>query len=97
MVFQHPVLLRSSVLHNAGLGLKPFGLGCREARRLTMQALERQLDPARFPRIHRSTIVNARRVREIRPHANGEGHLVLDCGRSLKLSRGYRDRLERLR
>lgn len=65
--------------------------------RTTMQALERQLDPARFPRIHRSTIVNARRVREIRPHANGEGHVVLDCGRSLKLSRGYRDRLERLR
>lgn len=65
--------------------------------RTTMQALERQLDPARFLRIHRSTIVNARRVREILPHANGEGHLVLDCGRSLKLSRGYRDRLERLR
>lgn len=41
MVFQHPVLLRSSVLHNAGLGLKPFALGCQEARRVTMQALER--------------------------------------------------------
>ncbi len=41
MVFQHPVLLRSSVLHNAGLGLTPFALGYRETRRRTLQALER--------------------------------------------------------
>ena len=41
MVFQHPVLLRSSVLHNAGLGLKPFGFSRREARRRTLQTLER--------------------------------------------------------
>lgn len=41
MVFQHPVLLRSSVFHNVGLGLKPFGFGCFEARRRTMQSLER--------------------------------------------------------
>lgn len=41
MVFQHPVLLRSSVLHNTGLGLKPAGLSRLESRRRTMQALER--------------------------------------------------------
>ena len=41
MVFQHPVLLRSSVLHNAGLGLSPFKLARGEARRRTMQVLER--------------------------------------------------------
>lgn len=41
MVFQHPVLLRSSVLHNAGLGLKPLPIPPREARQRTMQALER--------------------------------------------------------
>jgi tungstate transport system ATP-binding protein len=41
MVFQHPVLLRSSVFHNAGLGLKPFGLSRAEAQRRTMQTLER--------------------------------------------------------
>ena len=41
MVFQHPVLLRSSVLHNAGLGLAPLGLSRQEARRRTLQALER--------------------------------------------------------
>ncbi len=41
MVFQHPVLLRSSVFHNAGLGLTPFGLSRAEAQRRTMQTLER--------------------------------------------------------
>jgi tungstate transport system ATP-binding protein len=41
MVFQHPVLLRSSVFHNAGLGLKPLGLSRAEAQRRTMQTLER--------------------------------------------------------
>ena len=41
MVFQHPVLLRSSVLHNTGLGLRPLGLSRLESRRRTMQALER--------------------------------------------------------
>jgi len=41
MVFQHPVLLRSSVLHNAGLGLTPLGLSRPETRRRAMQTLER--------------------------------------------------------
>ncbi|NZA25697.1 response regulator transcription factor [Luteimonas sp. SJ-92] len=61
--------------------------------RATMRDLEKQLDPRRFPRIHRSTIVNAKRVVELRPHTNGESYLRLDCGQELKLSRSYRDRL----
>ncbi|MDI9240666.1 LytTR family DNA-binding domain-containing protein [Lysobacter sp. LF1] len=61
--------------------------------RATMRDLEKQLDPQRFPRIHRSTIVNARRVVEMRPHTNGEGFLRLDCGQELKLSRTHRDKL----
>lgn len=61
--------------------------------RATMRELEKQLDPQRFPRIHRSTIVNARRVVEMRPHTNGEGYLRLDCGQELKLSRTHRDKL----
>lgn len=64
--------------------------------RATMRDLERQLDPQRFPRIHRSTIVNARRVVELRPHTNGEGFLRLDCGHELKLSRTHRDKLQLL-
>ena len=61
--------------------------------RATMRELEKQLDPQRFPRIHRSTIVNARRVVELRPHTNGESFLRMDCGQELKLSRTHRDKL----
>jgi len=61
--------------------------------RATMRELERRLDPRRFPRIHRSVLVNAARVTELRPHTNGEYFLTLDCGQELKLSRSYRDRI----
>ncbi len=64
--------------------------------RATMRDLEKQLDPQRFPRIHRSTIVNARRVVELRPYTNGESFLRLDCGQRLKLSRTHRDKLSLL-
>ena len=64
--------------------------------RATMRELEKQLDPQRFPRIHRSTIVNASRVVEMRPHTNGESFLLLDCGQELKLSRSHRDKLAML-
>jgi two-component system LytT family response regulator len=59
----------------------------------TLRELERRLDPRRFPRIHRSVIVNAARVTALRPHLNGEYFLTLDSGDELKLSRSYRDRL----
>ncbi|HTU98951.1 MAG TPA: LytTR family DNA-binding domain-containing protein [Luteitalea sp.] len=61
--------------------------------RTTLIELERRLDPERFVRIHRSTIVNAARVRSLRPLRNGESALTLDCGQALKLSRSYRSRL----
>ena len=60
----------------------------------TMQELEQRLDPQEFARIHRSTIVNLKRVREMRPHVNGEYFLMLDSGHELKLSRSYRDKVK---
>ena len=60
----------------------------------TMQQLERRLDPRRFVRVHRSSIVNLARVKEMRPHLNGEYFLVLDSGHELKLSRSYRDKVK---
>lgn len=62
----------------------------------TMQQLERRLDPRRFARVHRSSIVNLSRVKEMRPHLNGEYFLVLDSGHELKLSRSYRDKVKLL-
>ena len=61
--------------------------------RTTMSDLERQLDPAQFARIHRSAIVNLDRIREIRPEWHGEYEVALVTGATLRLSRGYRDRL----
>jgi two-component system, LytTR family, response regulator len=59
--------------------------------RETMKDLERRLDPRRFQRVHRSTIVNLDLVKQVKPHTNGECFLVLDSGASVKVSRSYRD------
>ena len=48
------------------------------------------LDPVRFARIHRSTIVNLARVKELQPWFHGEYVVVLHDGTKLKLSRGQR-------
>jgi two-component system LytT family response regulator len=64
--------------------------------RETMKALESVLNPSSFQRVHRSTIVNVQRVRRLRPHMNGEYFLTLESGQELKLSRSYRESLEKL-
>jgi two-component system LytT family response regulator len=62
--------------------------------RETMNQLEARLDPARFLRIHRSTIVNTERIKEIQPLFNGAYGVLLKDGTRLTLSRGYRERLK---
>ncbi len=62
----------------------------------TMKKIEQVLDPARFIRVHRSTIVNRQHVKSMRAHTNGEYFLRLDCDKELKLSRTYRDNVARL-
>ena len=59
--------------------------------RETMKDLEKRLDPRRFQRVHRSTIVNLDQVKQVKPHTNGECFLVLNSGGSVKVSRSYRD------
>jgi two-component system LytT family response regulator len=61
----------------------------------TMAALERTLDPRQFARIHRSTIVNLDRVREIRPEWHGDYDVILAGGATLRLGRRYREALLR--
>ena len=51
-----------------------------------MKDLEKRLDPRRFQRVHRSTIVNLDLVRQVKPHTNGECFLVLDSGAQVKVS-----------
>ena len=59
----------------------------------TMKRLESILDPKQFQRVHRSTIVNVGRVREVRSHINGEYFLMLEGGIELKMSRNYKDKI----
>jgi two-component system LytT family response regulator len=62
--------------------------------RESISGLEAQLDPKDFIRIHRSTIVNLRRVKELQPWSHGEYHVILHDGTQLTLSRNYRDNLQ---
>jgi len=62
--------------------------------RRSMNDLESDLDPGRFCRIHRSTIVNLDRVREIRFDSEAEYEVVLADQTRLRLSRRYKKDLE---
>ena len=64
--------------------------------RETMGALEAQLDPGRFVRIHRSAIVNIERVKELQPWFRGDFVVILSSGVRLTLSRGCREKVEAL-
>ena len=54
-------------------------------------ALASRLDPRRFARIHRSTIVNLDRVKELQPWFHGDAVAILRDGTRLQVSRTYRD------
>ena len=62
--------------------------------RETMAGLVTELDPERFVRIHRSTIVQIDRVRELRPAFHGDFIVLLRDGTRLNMSRGYRSAVE---
>jgi two-component system, LytTR family, response regulator len=64
--------------------------------RISMNELEEKLDPEKFLRIHRSTIINFDRVKELHQNPNGEYVVVLKNGTELKLSRSRRERLMEL-
>lgn len=59
--------------------------------RRTISSLEKELDPEQFVRIHRSTIVNRARVKEILPWANGHHSIVLENGQQLRMSRSQQN------
>jgi two-component system LytT family response regulator len=62
--------------------------------RETLANLEMQLDPERFIRIHRSTIVNLDRVQEMQPWFHGAFVVILVDGTELRLSRSRREHLQ---
>ena len=62
--------------------------------RETITSLESQLDPKKFVRIHRSSIVRIDRIQELQPWFHGEYRIILQDGTQLTLSRNYRDKLQ---
>jgi two-component system, LytTR family, response regulator len=64
--------------------------------RLTMTALEQSLPAGTHVRIHRSTIVNASRIRSLKALPNTEYAVELRNGVTLRASRSYADRLRRV-
>jgi two-component system LytT family response regulator len=63
--------------------------------RETLNALEGQLDPERFVRIHRSAIVPVDRIGSVRPQTHGDAEILLRNGTRLTVSRTWRERLKR--
>ncbi|HEY1613038.1 MAG TPA: LytTR family DNA-binding domain-containing protein [Rhizomicrobium sp.] len=63
--------------------------------RETSSRFEAALDPERFVRIHRQTIVALRRIKEIASLPSGDATVILDDGTSLRVSRGYREAVKR--
>lgn len=61
--------------------------------RETISSLEAQLDPKKFIRIHRSSIVKIDRIQELQPWFHGEYKIILHDGTQLTLSRNYRENL----
>jgi two-component system LytT family response regulator len=64
--------------------------------RETMKDLESQIEPARFVRIHRSTIISVDRIKELQPYFKGDYVVVLRDGTNLKLSRRFKSDLEKV-
>ncbi len=64
--------------------------------RRTVGELEAALDPQRFLRVHRSTIVNLRRIRALEPVFKGEYLVILQDGTRVSSSRSYRGNIQRL-
>ena len=63
----------------------------------TLTSFEKELDPARFVRIHRSMIVNRDVIRELHSRRTGDFTLVTSGGEQLTLSRNFRSKVPELR
>jgi two-component system LytT family response regulator len=64
--------------------------------RETISRTSERLNPNEFIRIHRSVIVNVRKIKELIPVNSGEYIVVLKSGKELSCSRGYRALLQRV-
>jgi two-component system LytT family response regulator len=61
-----------------------------------LRDVEERLDPVRFVRIHRSTVVQLSRIKELQPFFHGDYVVVLRDGTKLRLTRSRREAVEKL-
>lgn len=80
----------------AGNYVKLHSKGESHLLRETMGRLEERLDPEKFLRIHRSTMVNIECIRELQQQFHGDYLVILKNGQRLTLSRSYRDKIQGL-
>lgn len=64
--------------------------------RRPLHKIQQQLDPRYFMRLHRSTLVNVRFIREIQPWFKGHHIVVLKSGQELRMSRYQQDGIQQL-
>ncbi|MDZ7657775.1 LytTR family DNA-binding domain-containing protein [Fodinibius sp.] len=63
--------------------------------RSSLKNLKSKLNPLQFVRIHRSWMVNINEVKEIEPWFSGDSKVILSDGKTLRMSRNYKDNLEK--
>jgi two-component system LytT family response regulator len=64
--------------------------------RETMSRLETRLDPNMFLRVHRSSLVNLRYVKEVKSENDGDATVIMHDGEKIAMSRSYRSRIQKL-
>ncbi len=70
--------------------------GATHLIRMRLHQLEAKLNPNQFVRIHRSTIINIDRVKEMHPLFNGDQTVIMKSGKKLTMTRNYREKLKSL-
>lgn len=63
----------------------------------SLKLMQKKLHPLQFVRIHRSYIINVNCVKAIEPWFSGDLKVILNDGKKLKMSRNYKDNLDRFR
>lgn len=76
--------------------IKVHTVGAAQLVRETLQSLEGRLDPAKFLRIHRSSLVNLEHVRKVTPALYGDYTVLMSDDTKLRLSRKNRAKLKQL-
>ncbi len=82
-------------IEGAGVYVNLHVAGKELLYRSALNELAGRLDPMRFVRVHRSTIVNIDSVLELQPITHGEFEILLKDGHRSRVSRTYRAQLEK--